>query len=182
MAGKLMGAAEPGSPPGGSEPASIRGMVGTPMAANGAAAPTQDGEAEPEAAAPSMMGAPGPVAATPPAQPPPPTVEDLEEGLHKTVYLRNKLAMLLRAQKPVTRKQIMDLSSDLLQKGILSAQRIASELASLPEDQDGIMKWVQSHFQTTDGQVDQLSTLLHQADMPGGFGQPKGPPPGQTLQ
>jgi hypothetical protein len=92
--------------------------------------------------------------------------------------------MLLKAQKPVTRKQIMDLSSDLLQKGILTAQRIASELASLPEDQDGIMKWVQTHFQTTDGQVDQLSQLLHQADMPGGYGQPKQPgaPPGQTLQ
>lgn len=172
MPGRLMGNGagpdQSGPSIGASDPASIRSMVGSPMAANGAAAPMPDGGQEPQAQAPSpMMGAVAPAAANQVA-PPPPSIQELEKGLHQTVYLRNKFRDLLGAGKPVTRKQIVDLSSDLLQKGILSAQRLASELASLPEDQDGIMKWLEAHFQTTDKQVGQLSGMLHMAEMPQG--------------
>lgn len=142
-------------PLGQGDPASIRSMVGAPMSGSGTAAPAD----------PSVPGAPQPGGA-PQAPQNMPSVEDLEAGLQKTVYLRNKFRDLLAGKKLPSRKQVLDLSTDLIDNGILSAPRIANELATLPQDQDGITKWVEQHFQKTDQQVDQILTLLHGTQEP----------------
>lgn len=151
MESKLYG----GGPPGGSMPASIRDGVGTPAPMMAPQMPQMMPPGAPQAG-PGMAGGPMP--------PPMPSPDDLAKGLHDTAYLNAKLRQLAEAKKLPTRKQVMELSSDLLQKGVLSPQRIATELATLPEAPDQILKWVNAHVITTGRQIDQISMMLHGSD------------------
>lgn len=175
MESRLFGSVDTAGPPGGSAPASMRGMESAPpMAMAPGGAPPGN----------ALMGQD---AGAPPAQAPMPSVDELEEGLQKTVYLNARFRELLMAKKLPTRKDVMNLSSELLQRGILSAPRLATELATLPEAPDQIVKWLEQHYRTTAGQINQLSMLLEGAADPahplnvaagGRRGQPQGIPNG----
>jgi hypothetical protein len=95
-----------------------------------------------------------------------PSLGDLDKGLQQTAYLNASLKALLAQKALPTRKQVMDMASDLLQRGVLSPQRLATELATLPENPDEIMKWVQGHYATTSGQIAQLMGMMHGAADP----------------
>lgn len=155
MESKLYGSADTAGPPGGSAPTSMRGMEGAAMAPGGMAS-----AADPTA---NALTGPTPGGGAPP---PMPSVDELKDAMRKTAFLNAKFRELLSAPKMPTRKQVMDLSTELLQRGILSAPRLASELATLPEPPELIAKWLEAHFKTTSAQIDQLSMLLEGADDP----------------
>lgn len=155
MENKLMGSAAP------SAPGSASGDGASPMP-NMNAAPNAGSGQPGQQPGSKLMGPQG--APVPPSMP---SVAELVDGLHKTAYLRGAFQHLLQSDKLPDKKAILSLSSDLLQKGILSAPRLATELATLPDNPEEIQKWVQQHFETTDRQVDQLAAILHNASDPG---------------
>jgi hypothetical protein len=87
-------------------------------------------------------------------------MDQLMTGLHQTSYLNAALKKLLLRKESLTRKDVFDLSSELVNHGVLTPQRAAAELASLPSNEDQIRPWAFVHWLTTKNHIEQLLKMI----------------------
>ena len=92
--------------------------------------------------------------------PPDPSMNELVKGLHQTAYLNAKLKELLSEKKPPTKKDVFDMASDLVDHGVLTPQRIAGELATMPPSEDMLKPWLFTHWLVTENHMEQLSQMI----------------------
>lgn len=104
-----------------------------------------------------------------------PTAQDLSDDLVDIVYVHTRMRELLQAAAVPTRRDVMNLASELLQRHTLSARRLATELATLPEPTEQIPAWLRQRFIATRGHIEQLSTMLYGIALERPLGMPDGP-------
>jgi hypothetical protein len=102
------------------------------------------------------------ISGAPQAAQPKLSLAELVEGLHKTAYVNAKMKELLLRKEPPSKKDIFNMSSDLVEHGALTPQRIAGELASMPQNADMLKPWLFTHYMTTEQQMDQIAQMIHE--------------------
>jgi hypothetical protein len=103
---------------------------------------------------------PAPISGMPAQAQGAPSMQELVDGLHKTTYVNAKMKELLLQKVPPSKKDIFDLASDLVDHGALTSQRIAGELASMPQNADMLKPWLFTHWLTTENQIDQILQMI----------------------
>lgn len=108
---------------------------------------------------PNMMLGPGPAPANKP------DAEMISKALESVSYVNAGMRQLLMMPK-VSRKDVFDLASMLVEGGAVTAQQAATQLAELPKSSEMIKPWLFVRFKETEGQMGQLAELLGQIEPP----------------
>jgi hypothetical protein len=116
---------------------------------------------------PLMMGGPRPMPSTPPEpQSNAPSMDEMVKVLDQSAYLQSALGGLLRKKDAVTRNDIFDVVSDLVDEGVLTPQRAAAELATMPPNEQMLKPWLFMHWKTAQNNIQQVSDMIDQMRNP----------------
>lgn len=101
----------------------------------------------------------------PPTQPTAPTqpqvhMDDVKEAVSKQAAIDRALRGLLAEGGPIKRKEVIDMSVNLVASRVLSAQAMAGYLKDLPEDPTKVKEWVENHAATVEKNLDQIIAML----------------------
>lgn len=90
------------------------------------------------------------------------TMDEVKDLIHKQATIAAKLGALTADDGKATKKDVVQVATELIAERIMSAQEVAGLLKDLPTEPDKIAEWVNQHAANADAGLEQLVGFLAQ--------------------